>query len=80
MSSNKDYAEFTSHNSNPVVCQRCYQSFKDGTELYYMHDQKADGVGKRVCAGCRQHYHEKTKARELETSRLYQSRDITVQV
>jgi hypothetical protein len=67
MSSNNEYAEFTTQNSNPVVCQRCFQSFKDGTELFFMQDKRPDGVGKRVCAGCRQYYLKKTEARELST-------------
>ena len=78
MTSNKEYVDFSTHNSNPVVCQRCLQSFKNGTELFYMHDSKADGVGKRVCGGCRQYYLKKTEARQLEnTSRSCQSNLIT---
>lgn len=74
MSSYNESAEFTTYNTNPVVCQRCYQSFKDGTELFYMQDNKPDGMGKKICAGCRQYYLKKTEARQLENeSRTYQS-------
>jgi hypothetical protein len=76
MSSNKEFAEFTSRDSNPVVCQRCLQSFENGTELFFMHDRKPDASGKRVCAGCRQHYLKKTETRQREietTSRMCQS-------
>jgi hypothetical protein len=66
--SNNEYADFTSFNSNPVVCQRCLQSYNDGTELFFMHDNKPDGSGKRVCAGCRQYYLQKTEARQLENA------------
>jgi hypothetical protein len=71
MSSNQEFADFTSYSSNPVVCQRCLQSFADGTDLYFMQDTKADGSGKRVCAGCRQYYLKKTESRQLD-SRLCQ--------
>lgn len=64
MSSN--FADFTTYNSAPVVCQRCLQSFKDGTELFFMQDNRPDGRGKSVCAGCRQYYLKKTQARNLE--------------
>ena len=74
MSYNNELADFTTHNSNPIVCQRCFQSFKEGTELFFMHDSKPDGIGKKICAGCRQYYLKKTQARQLEnTSRTYQS-------
>ena len=61
MSSNVEAAYFTTDNSNSVVCQRCLQSFEEGTELYFMHDRKPDGKGKRVCGGCRQYYLRKTE-------------------
>ena len=46
MSSNNEYAEFTTYNnSNPVVCQRCLRSFLPGTVLYFMQDyNKPDGI------------------------------------
>jgi hypothetical protein len=66
MSSNHEVADFTTGNSNPVVCQRCLQSFKEGTELYYMRDSKAERAGKSICGGCRQYYIGKTQARETK--------------
>ena len=66
MSSHGEVADFTTGNSNPVVCQRCLQSFEEGTELYFMQDRKANQGGKRICAGCRQYYLRKTEARETQ--------------
>ena len=43
MLSNVEAAYFTTDNSSSVVCQRCLQSFEEGTELYFMHDRKPDG-------------------------------------
>jgi hypothetical protein len=45
MSSYGEAADFTTGNSNPVVCQCCLQPFKDGTELCYMQDRKPDQGG-----------------------------------
>ena len=42
MSSNVEVVEFTTGDSEPIVCQRCLQSFEAGTELYFMHDSKPD--------------------------------------
>ena len=66
MPPNAEPAYFTTDNNNPVVCQRCLQSFEDGTELYFMQDKKPDGRGKHVCAGCCRYYLEKTEAREKQ--------------
>ena len=66
MSSNVKVAEFTTGNSEPIVCQRCLQSSEAGTELYFMHDSKPDRRGKRVCASCRQYYLRKTETRQVE--------------
>ena len=62
MLSNHEVADFTTGNSNPVVCQRCLWSFKEGTELYYMRDSKAEQARKRICRGCCQYYIRKTQA------------------
>jgi hypothetical protein len=56
-------ADFTTKDKRPIICQRCHQSFESGAELYFMHDRKGDAAGKHVCAGCRQHYLQKTKQR-----------------
>ena len=66
MSSNHEVADFTTGNFNPIVCQRCLQSFEEGTELYYMRDRKTDQGGKRICGGCDQYYIRKTEAHETE--------------
>jgi hypothetical protein len=72
--SNIEVAEFTTGNAKPIVCQRCLQFFKKGTELYFMQDKKPDVAGKRVCAGCRQYYLSKTETRQREhTLSSYQS-------
>jgi hypothetical protein len=72
--SNIEVAEFPTGNAKPTVCQRCLQSFKKGTELYFMQDKRPDGAGKSVCAGCRQYYLRKTETRQREhTLRSYQS-------
>lgn len=77
MSSYGEVVDFTTGNSNPVVCQRCLQSFEDGTELYFMQDRKANQGGKRICAGCRQYYLRKTEARETQlASSSYPSSNI----
>jgi hypothetical protein len=67
MPSNTEFVDFTTGDVNPVVCQRCLQSFPTGTELFFMHDNKPDGAGKRVCAGCRQYYIRKTQIRQQES-------------
>jgi hypothetical protein len=59
----REVADFTTNDARPVICQRCRESFKSGTELYYMRDSKPDGPGKHVCAGCRQYYLRKTEQR-----------------
>lgn len=46
MSSSGEVADFTTGVSNSVMCQHCFQSFGDGTELYYMQDSKSDQRGK----------------------------------
>ena len=56
-----EIAEFTTQGAKPVVCQRCYTSFKTGTELFFMHDTKA-GPGKHICEGCHQYYLRKMQA------------------
>jgi hypothetical protein len=66
MSSYGEVADFTTGNSNPIMCQRCLQSFEDGTELYFMQDRKADWGGKKICAGCRQYYLRKTETRKTQ--------------
>src|ERR1700720_2116945 len=66
MSSHGEVADFTTGNSNPIVCQHCLQSFEDGTELYFMQDRKADRGGKSICAGCCQYYLRKTDSRETQ--------------
>src|ERR1700730_4427279 len=66
MSSHGEVADFTTGNSNPIMCQRCLQSFKDRTELYFMQDRKADHRGKSICAGCCQYYLRKTETRETQ--------------
>ena len=35
MSSYGEVADFTTGNSNPVMCQHCLQSFEDEMELYF---------------------------------------------
>lgn len=79
MSSNVEVADFTTGIENSVVCQRCFQSFETGTELYFMQDRKPDGRGRRICVGCRQHYLRKTDTRqhELALSRASASVQIT---
>ena len=66
MSSSGEAADFTTEVSNPVICQHCYQSFKEGTELYYMYDMNPDHGGKKVCAGCHQYYLRKMEAHESQ--------------
>jgi hypothetical protein len=69
---NVEVAEFTTGNAKPIVCQRCLQSFQEGTELYFMQDRKSSVAGKHVCAGCRQYYLRKTETRQRErTSSSY---------
>lgn len=75
MSSNSDFASFTSCNSAAVVCQRCLRSFKKETELFFMHDNKPDGAGKRICAGCHQYYREKTESRNKSNLTLQPESD-----
>ena len=58
-----DVVDFTTNDARPVVCQRCRESFENGTDLYYMRDSKPDGAGKHVCAECRQYYLRKTAQR-----------------
>ena len=45
MLSSSKVADFTTRVSNSVVCQHCFQSSKDGTELYHMQDSKSDQRG-----------------------------------
>ena len=65
--SSTEKADFTTQGDTPpVVCQRCFQSLEQGSDLFYMHDNKPDGRGKMVCSGCRQYYLKKTNARQQE--------------
>ncbi len=58
----RELADFTSHGKRPIVCQRCHESFEEGTKLYYMQDRNPENPGKLLCAGCHQHYIRKTEA------------------
>jgi hypothetical protein len=52
-----EQVDFTTQgDASPVVCQRCFQSFEAGTELFYMQSNNADARGKKVCFGCHQYY------------------------
>ena len=62
-----ELADFTSHGKRPVVCQRCNQSFEEGTKLFYMQDRNPENPGKLLCAGCHQHYLRKTEAIQQST-------------
>ena len=62
-------AEFTTNGKRPVVCQRCHESFEEGTNLFYMEDRNRDNPGKHVCKGCRQYYLRKTEAIQRSTTR-----------
>ena len=68
-------ADFTTQGDTPpVVCQRCFQSFERESDLFYMHDNKANGSGKMVCSGCRRYYMKKTEARQqlgLSSSKVF---------
>lgn len=66
-------AEFTTNGKRPVVCQRCHESFEEGTNLFYMEDKNRDNPGKHVCVGCRQYYLRKTEAIQRSTMRLSSS-------
>jgi hypothetical protein len=57
-----EFADFTTKDARPVICQRCSESFESGTKLFFMHNRKGDGPGKHICAGCRQYYLRKTEA------------------
>lgn len=71
---NIEVADITTGNTKPIICQRCLQSFQEGTVLYFMQDRKSSVAGKHVCAGCCQYYLKKTESRQQEhTSSLYHS-------
>ncbi|KAF8233821.1 hypothetical protein L208DRAFT_867959 [Tricholoma matsutake] len=61
---NIEVAEFTTGNTKPVVCQRCLQSFQEGTDLYFMQDRKSSVPGKHICAGCCRYYLRKMESHQ----------------
>jgi hypothetical protein len=71
---NIEVADITTGNTKPIVCQRCLQSFQEGTVLYFMQDRKSSVAGKHVCAGCHQYYLKKMESHQQEhTSSSYHS-------
>ena len=66
-------APFTTKGTRPVVCQRCHESFEEGTQLFFMEDKNRENPGRHVCAGCRQYYLRKTERIQQSTSCLFSS-------